>query len=76
MEQLIQTIANKAMSFEELQRQIETYKSKGATHIKFRWSRDRQFPYEWIDFYRIKSEDEIKQEKIKELENRINLLRK
>lgn len=55
---------------------LKTQKEKGATHYNMRWSGDPMWAFKWFEVYRIKSEEEIKLEKIKELQKKINDLNK
>lgn len=54
---------------------LEEQKTKGATHVKFWWSGDKMWPFEWVETFMIKSAEQLKQEEIKELEDKINKLK-
>ena len=49
-------------------------KEKGATNYSFRWSGDPIWAFKWFETYRIKSEEEIKQEEIISLQKRLSEL--
>ena len=53
----------------------EEMKSKGATNFYF-VPGDKEWDFKWIEAYRIKSEEEIKQERIKELTSELEELQK
>lgn len=54
---------------------LQEEKLKGATHLKFWVANDPVYRFEWVETFSIKSEEEIKQEKIKELENELQKLK-
>lgn len=49
-------------------------KSKGATNYLFRWSGDPIWAFKWFETYRIKSDQELKQEEIIKLQKRLSEL--
>jgi hypothetical protein len=51
-------------------------KKKGATHYKMRWSGDPMWAFKWFETFRIKSDEEVKQEQIDKLEKEIAELKK
>lgn len=53
---------------------LQTSKSKGATHYSMRWSNDPMWAFKWFETYRVKSNEEIKQERIKELQRELDEL--
>lgn len=55
---------------------LEQEKAKGATHLKFWVTPDPMWRFEWVETFRIKSDQEIKQEEITKLENRLKELKK
>ena len=62
-------------TIDDLIKYLEQAKEKGATHFLMRWSNDPQWAFKWFETYRIKSEDEVKQDKINELQKEINALK-
>lgn len=54
---------------------LEEAKKKGATHYMMSWSRDPIWSFKWFETYRLKSEEEIKQEKIDDLEKQLKELK-
>lgn len=50
---------------------LNVAKEKGATNYLFRWSGDPKWAFKWFETYRIKSEEEIKQEEIISLQKRL-----
>lgn len=50
-------------------------KERGATHYHMRWSGDPQWAFKWFETYYKLSEEEIKQNKIKELEGKLEELK-
>ena len=55
---------------------LEQAKKMGATHYNMRWSGDRMWAFKWFETYRNKSQEEIKQEKVKALEKQLQELKK
>ena len=55
---------------------LQQQKEKGATHLRFEVANDPMWRFEWLETFRIKSENEIKQEKIKQLETELNNLKR
>jgi hypothetical protein len=54
---------------------LEKAKKKGATHYYMRWSNDPNWAFKWFETYREKSDEEIKQEKIKLLEKELESIK-
>lgn len=54
---------------------LEKAKEKGATHYKMSWSGDPHWAFKWFETYRVKTEEEIKQDKIDALENELKSLK-
>jgi hypothetical protein len=50
-------------------------KSKGATRYCMRWSNDPHWAFKWFETYRIKTDQEVKEEEIKALESKLDELR-
>lgn len=50
---------------------LKKAKAKGATHYKMRWSNDPHFAFKWFETYKELSPQEIKQEKINALKQKI-----
>lgn len=46
-------------------------KAKGATNYTFRWSGDPIWAFKWFETYRVKSQEEVKQEEIIRLQKRL-----
>ena len=51
-------------------------KEKGATNYSMRWSNDPMWAFKWFETYRIKSEEEINNDKRKYLEEELTRLTK
>ena len=77
MEKIIveQTKGDSNGTIDELIEFLETSKLKGATHYNMRWSNDRNWTFKWFETYQLKSEQEIKNDRIKELEDELKLLK-
>jgi len=75
IEEITMTKGDDKGTIESLINYLEGAKKKGATHYKMRWSRDPMWAFKWFETYRIKSEQEIKQEKIDALEKELNSLK-
>jgi uncharacterized protein with ACT and thioredoxin-like domain len=43
-------------------------KNNGATHYQMTWSKDPNWAFKWIETYKVKSDQELNDERIKELE--------
>ena len=63
-----------AGTIDELISFLNEAKEQGATHYSMRWSNDLMWAFKWFETYKIKSEDEIKEDEIKKLKKRINEL--
>ena len=50
-------------------------RAKGATHYKMTWSHDHDWAFKWFETYRIKTDEEVKQERIKQLEDELRSLK-
>jgi len=50
---------------------LKECKSKGATHYKMRWSGDPMWAFKWFETFRIKSDEEVRQEKIASLKEEL-----
>ena len=62
-------------TIESLITYLEKAKNKGATHYRMSWSCDPMWSFKWFETYRIKSDKEVKQEKIEALEKELNALK-
>lgn len=54
---------------------LKEAKEKGATHYEMDWSRDPIWDFKWFRAYRIKTDEELKQERIAELEHELSKLK-
>jgi hypothetical protein len=54
---------------------LKDAKNKGATHYRMDWSHDPVWSFKWFVTYRMKSNNEVVKEKIKELESKLNTLK-
>ena len=75
IEEITMTKGDGTGTIESLISFLEKAKKKGATHYTMRWSCDQMWDFKWFETYRTKSEEEIKQERIKALENEIKSLK-
>ena len=73
--EILTTKGDKSDTIDNLIDFLNKAKKEGATHYKMRWSQDPNWDFKWFETYKIKSEQEIKQEKIKELEEQIKQLK-
>ena len=55
---------------------LNEQKLKGATNVRFYWSKDPMWPFEWVETFKLKTESEIKAGEIKDLEDRLTRLKK
>lgn len=55
---------------------LERCKQKGATHYEMTWSQDPNWSFKWFSAYRIKSDEEIKNDRVAELEKELSELKK
>jgi len=51
-------------------------KQKGATHFEVKWSGDPVWSFQWLNTFRIKSKDEVKEIEIQRLQKEIDKLKK
>lgn len=72
---IVSTIGNKTGSIDELIDLLQKAKEKGATHYAMTWSQDPMWAFKWFELYRIKSEEEMKEEQIAELEYKLKTLK-
>jgi hypothetical protein len=75
IEEITMTKGDDKGTIESLINYLKQAKKKGATHYKMRWSNDPMWSFKWFETYRIKTEQEIKQEKIDALEKELNSLK-
>ena len=61
-------------TIDELISFLNKAKEQGATHYSMRWSNDPIWAFKWFETYKIKSDEEIKEDEIKRLKQRINEL--
>jgi hypothetical protein len=54
---------------------LNSAKERGATHYKMSWSNDPMWAFKWFETYRLKSDEEVTQEAIKALEDKIKELK-
>lgn len=47
----------------------------GATHFEVEWNKDPTWTFKWFRAYKLKTEDELKQEKIEKLQAEIEKLK-
>lgn len=62
-------------TIESLIQFLEEAKEKGATNYKMSWSGDPMWAFKWFETYRVKSEEEIKEDEIKALEDELKSLK-
>ncbi len=55
---------------------MESAKLKGATHYSMDWSGDPQWAFKWFYTYYVMTPEQVKQEKIAELQAKIDDLKK
>ena len=73
-EDITMTKGDASGSIDELISFLNEAKSKGATNYSMRWSGDPMWAFKWFETYRIKSEQEIKNEEIERLQKRLSEL--
>lgn len=61
-------------SIDDLISFLEDAKSKGATHFSMRWSGDPNWAFKWFELYRVKTEEELKEEERQALRKRLDEL--
>jgi len=54
---------------------LKEQKAKGATHVRYWKNSDRLWGFEWVETFMIKSAEQLKQEEIKSLEDKLNKLK-
>ena len=74
-EQVIFTKGDSKGNISELITWLEDARDKGATHYEMEWSNDPTWAFKWFRTYRHLSADQVKQEKIKKLEQEIKELK-
>ena len=74
-EVVISAKGDQSGEIEELIEFLNIAKTKGATNYQMVWSGDPRWTFKWFELYRVKSEEELKQEEIKRLEDRLNKLK-
>lgn len=74
-EQVLTTQGDSKGSIESLISFLNEAKEKGATHYEMIWSQDPFWSFKWLETYRIKSNEEIRQENIKTLESKLERLK-
>jgi len=75
-EVIIQTVGDSVGKIDSLIAKLEDAKNKGAEYYRMTWSQDPQWAFKWFELYKVKTEEEIKVEKIKQLEEELNNLKK
>ena len=75
-EEITKTKGDDKGTIDSLIEYLEKAKLKGATHYNMRWSGDPHWAFKWFETYRVKSEGEIKQDKIDYLESELKELKK
>ena len=63
-------------NIDEVINSLQRAKERGATHVHFDATRPREWPSDWIRYYRERSEVEIRQDVIKKLQDQIDELNK
>jgi len=74
-EVITKTKGDESGTIDDLIEFVEKAKKDGATHYRMSWSQDPNWSFKWFETYRIKSDDEIKDERIKELEQELKELK-
>ena len=74
-EQVIFTKGDSKGSINSLMDWLKEARDKGATHYEMEWSKDPMWAFKWFRTYRHLSDEEVKQEKIKKLEQEIKELK-
>jgi hypothetical protein len=72
---ITKTNGDESGSIDDLIKLLTKAKKNGATHYRMKWSQDPNWSFKWFETYRIKSDDEIKDERIKELEQELKELK-
>jgi hypothetical protein len=55
---------------------LQNAKREGATLYEMDWSHDPQWAFKWFRTYQIRTDEEVKQDEIKELEQRLDKLKR
>ena len=63
-------------NIDEVLESLQMAKERGATHVYFDATRPKDWPSDWIRYYRERSEIEIRQDAIKKLQAQIDELNK
>ena len=72
MKQIIaKTKGDKSGSIDDLIKFLAEQKESGATHYSMEWSGDPHWAFKWFEVYRIKTDEEIKKEKIAKLKKEL-----
>lgn len=74
-EVIISTKGDASGEIDKLIEILNSAKASGATNYQMVWSGDPRWAFKWFELYRVKSEEELKQEEIKRLEDRLNKLK-
>lgn len=69
------TKGDKRDTIDSLVEFLRNAKQFGATHYKMRWSNDPMWAFKWFETYRIKDDEELKQDKINSLEKELKELK-
>lgn len=75
-EEITMTKGDKEGTIDSLIDFLNEAKNKGATNYYMRWSNDPMWAFKWFETYRIKSEEEIKNEQIRKLQSELDILQK
>lgn len=75
-ERITMTKGDQSDTIDSLIEYLQDCKSKGATRYEMKWSNDPMWAFKWFETYRVKSDEEIKQEKINDLEKELESLRR
>lgn len=75
-EKISQTANEQDYEIDAFIKYLQDQKEKGATHLKFWVTDDPLWRFQWLETFRIKSNEDIRQEKIKKLESDIAKLKK
>ncbi len=73
--QISNTKGDKEGTIDSLIYDLEMAKMKGATHFNMWWSGDPVWDFKWFELYRIKSEEEVKKDRIEVLESELKKLK-
>jgi len=70
-ENITMTKGDATDTIDELISFLKEAKEKGATHYSMRWSNDPMWAFKWFETYKVKTEQEVKNDKMKELQELI-----